>query len=276
MVLTARARHFSIKTSDRQKTFDFYIKHVGMKILRHEEFEESCSVGCNGTSNNGNNGKWSKTQIGFGSEDSNFVFEVIYLFNYNNIEIKHGNDYGGAYVKTDNGRLKNANDPFGYPIFFERTTLKLPTSYFHKIILYVKSLPKALEFWKNLLGMTIQSQNGDSAILNYGMNQTSIELVATNSEIQQESGSGRITFSIPENQLVPLQESVKQYDKNLIQNEITELKTPNKPTVRVVILTDPNGHEICFFGEEDFDRLAQFDPKAEDLFIEAVKKENYE
>uniref|UniRef100_A0AC35FJ56 VOC domain-containing protein n=1 Tax=Panagrolaimus sp. PS1159 TaxID=55785 RepID=A0AC35FJ56_9BILA len=269
MVVTAKARHYSIKTGDRQKTYDFYIKYVGMTILRHEEFEESCPAGLNGFKND--NKKWSKTIIGFGIEETNFVLEIIY--NYNIKEIKHGNDFGGAYVKTNNGRLRNSNDPFGYPIFFERTS---PTSFFHKIILYVKSLSKALEFWQKLLGMTIQSQNGESAILNYGNNQTSVELVATKNEIIQESAAGRITFSIPENQLVPLQESVKNYDKNLIQKEITELKTPNKSAVRVVILTDPNGHEICFVGEEDFDRLAQFDPNAQQLFIEAVKNENTE
>ncbi|MBN3318885.1 GLOD4 protein, partial [Atractosteus spatula] len=45
-----RALHFVFKVGDRQKTATFYREVLGMKVLRHEEFEEGCKATCNGTS----------------------------------------------------------------------------------------------------------------------------------------------------------------------------------------------------------------------------------
>jgi len=39
---------------------DFFTNILGMKILRHEEFEEGCDAQCNGPYS----GKWSKTMTG--------------------------------------------------------------------------------------------------------------------------------------------------------------------------------------------------------------------
>jgi hypothetical protein len=47
-----------------------------MRVLRHEEFESGCEATCNGPYS----GYWSKTMIGFGIEDTNFVLEL--TFNY--------------------------------------------------------------------------------------------------------------------------------------------------------------------------------------------------
>jgi catechol 2,3-dioxygenase-like lactoylglutathione lyase family enzyme len=44
----------------------FYREILGMKVLRHEEFEEGCKATCNGPYD----GKWSKSTVGYGSEDN--------------------------------------------------------------------------------------------------------------------------------------------------------------------------------------------------------------
>ena len=43
-----RALHFVFKVSDRPSTVTFYKDVLGMKVLRHEEFEEGCKASCNG------------------------------------------------------------------------------------------------------------------------------------------------------------------------------------------------------------------------------------
>ena len=43
-----RALHFVFKVADRDSTVKFYKEILGMKILRHEEFEEGCKASCNG------------------------------------------------------------------------------------------------------------------------------------------------------------------------------------------------------------------------------------
>lgn len=60
---------------------------LGMKVLRHEEFEKGCEAACNGPYD----GRWSKTMVGYGPEDSHFVVELTY--NYNIGQYKRGNDF---------------------------------------------------------------------------------------------------------------------------------------------------------------------------------------
>ena len=61
--------------SDLKKTIDL-LEVLGMRVLRHEEFEEGCEATCNGPYS----GYWSKTMVGFESEDTSFVLEL--TFNY--------------------------------------------------------------------------------------------------------------------------------------------------------------------------------------------------
>jgi hypothetical protein len=48
------------------------------------------------------------------------------------------------------------------------------------------------------------------------------------------------------------------------------LDTPGKATVSVVILADPDGHEICFVGDLEFRELSKVDPNGEKLLDEAI------
>uniref|UniRef100_A0A914Z1Q2 VOC domain-containing protein n=1 Tax=Panagrolaimus superbus TaxID=310955 RepID=A0A914Z1Q2_9BILA len=266
MVKSARTLHYNIKTTDRQKTYDFYVKQLGMKVLRHEEFDKSCDAGCNAKGGN----EWSKTQMGFGPEDENFVFEVIY--NYNKTPIVHGNDYGGVLIQTQK-TIQVDKDPEGFPLTLENVA-NVPSNPIIKVSFNVDSLQKALDFWVGLLEMGVISQTNDRVVLCFGEGQTYLELAAKGVPIERESASGRIAFSIPEDDLLPLQSRVQSYDESRIHTKLTELETPGKATVKVVVLTDPNGHEICFVGDEKFRELSKFDPKADELYLEAIKKES--
>ena len=48
MAVTRRALHYVFKVSDREATVKFYRDILGMKVLRHEEFNEGCKAACNG------------------------------------------------------------------------------------------------------------------------------------------------------------------------------------------------------------------------------------
>ena len=58
--------------------------------------------------------------------------------------------------------------------------------------------------------------------------------------------------------------------KLTILTRFIELKTPGKADVCVVILADPDGHEICFVGDEGFRELSRFDPQARSLLDQAI------
>lgn len=90
-----------------------------------------------------------------------------------------------------------------------------------------------------------------------------------NSKVDHGKAYGRIAFSCPTDELKPLQSQVEQAHGTVLTPYI-QLDTPGKATVSVVILADPDGHEICFVGDLEFRDLSQVDPKAQQLLDEAV------
>ncbi|PNH04783.1 Glyoxalase domain-containing protein 4 [Tetrabaena socialis] len=89
-----RNLHFVFKVADRARTVSFYRDVLLMQPLRHEEFTEGCSAACNGPYD----GRWSKTMIGYGEEDSNFVLELTYNYGVKSYDL--GNDFDGIVVRS--------------------------------------------------------------------------------------------------------------------------------------------------------------------------------
>ena len=80
---------------------------------------------------------------------------------------------------------------------------------------------------------------------------------------------GRIAFSIAATELEGLQNSAVENGGRVLV-PFVRVPTPGKATVSVVILADPDSHEICFVGDEDFRELSQVDPKADELLNAAM------
>lgn len=55
-----------------------------------------------------------------------------------------------------------------------------------------------------------------------------------------------------------------------ILTPLVSLDTPGKATVQVIILADPDGHEICFVGDEAFRELSKVDPEGNKLLDDAI------
>ncbi|KAL7053140.1 hypothetical protein AAHC03_025669 [Spirometra sp. Aus1] len=92
--MPTRALHFVFKITKRNEVIKFYKEVLGMKVLRHEEFHEGCKASCNGPYD----GKWSKTMIGYGPEDTHFVLELTY--NYGISGYRHGNDFKAVHINS--------------------------------------------------------------------------------------------------------------------------------------------------------------------------------
>lgn len=86
---------------------------------------------------------------------------------------------------------------------------------------------------------------------------------------------GRIAFSCPYSQQDIIDEKIKSANKTIL-TPLTCLDTPGKATVRVIILADPDGHEICFVDDENYQQLSKFDPDGEKLFERYMKKDKRE
>ena len=73
---TTRSAHWVIRTSKLETTLDFLTQVFGMRVLRHEENDEPCPITCNGDSPTA----WSKTMVGYATEDKAWALEVTYNY----------------------------------------------------------------------------------------------------------------------------------------------------------------------------------------------------
>jgi len=278
--MARQALHWVFKVpSPRAETMKFYREVLGMKVLRHEEFEKGCEAACNGPYD----GKWSKTMVGYGPENNHFVVELTY--NYNISSYKLGNDFQGITIQSKEvlSRARNV----GWPILQEggRSFLEAPGGYKFFILdlpqpttsdpivsvaIAVSDMSKSVQYWSGLLGMKITSSTLNTTSLTYdGKDQASLVLVQQ-SCVSHEKAAGRIAFSVPANELPGIQEKMIAANSTIL-TPLISLDTPGKATVQVVILGDPDGQEICFVGAEAFWELSQVDPRGNELLDEAIK-----
>lgn len=280
--MTIRALHYVLKINNRSKAVEFYKNVLGMKILRHEEFEEGCKASCNGPYD----GKWSKTMIGFGPEDNHFVLELTY--NYGIGSYAHGNDFVGIHIhspeayervmsdpkaqKTKNEDIVAVTDPAGYQFFIhnEKSNNFDPV---RQLELASSDMKRSIDYWSNKCGMRLLESSDNYALLTFAEGQCQLKLSLADKPIDRGQAFGRVAFACPREFLAPLQKKMEEA-KETILTPLTSLDTPGKATVEVTILADPDGHEICFVGDEAFRSLSQVDSKGDELLSDAIAKDN--
>jgi lactoylglutathione lyase len=281
MSLGGRALHFVFKIGNREASINFYTKILGMTVLRHEEFEGGCEATCNGPYD----GAWSKTMIGYGPEDNHFVLELTY--NYGISSYKKGNDFLGLTIQSSGilERVKAA----GYEFVDgpdKKVTLVSPCGYTFYIAESQEATPKithcqlassdikaSKSYWIDLLGLKNYESAGEgNVICGFADDQAKLQLTSSPVPIDRGSAFGRIAFSCPSDKLKGIQAKIEEAKQKVLTPYIS-LDTPGKATVQVVILADPDGHEICFVGDEGFRQLSQVDPKATELLEEAMKND---
>lgn len=275
-----RALHFVFKVGDRAQTARFYRELLGMRVLRHEEFEEGCKATCNGSYD----GKWSKTMVGYGPEENHFVAELTYNYGVGNYRL--GNDFQGMTIASSQA-VNNAQKlqwplkevsagvyetkaPGGYRFFLEDKTPPEEDPVV-KVTLAVSSLPKSVDYWSRLLGMKVyeMDEGKQRVLLGYAEYQCKLELQGIGQTVDHGTSFGRIAFSCPKDQLPGIEALMKKENQTIV-TPLVSLDTPGKATVQVVILADPDGHEICFVGDEAFQELSRVDPNGEKLLDEAM------
>lgn len=224
--------------------------------------------------------------IGYGSENTEFVFELTY--NYAVLDgYKLGNDFlcgelemapgaldkvrvSGYPIDADNGDHLQLRAPDGYPFVLRDGT----NSRVRSIALGASNLSNSVNYWSGLLGMNVLEQNAQRARVTFNdVSGFVLELVQSSAAIDHATAPGRIAFSYPEEKQLALQEKMQKSEQGSIINTLIKLDTPGKATVQVVILGDVDGHQICFVGDAGYRQLSQFDPKADPLLNEAMSKD---
>ncbi|KAH8272404.1 hypothetical protein KR026_001132 [Drosophila bipectinata] len=284
--IPGRALHYVFKIGDRAKNAFFFRQILGMKVLRHEEFKEGCDAECNGPYDN----RWSKTMIGYGPEDSHFVIELTYNYGVTSYEL--GNDFGGVTihskdilsraaehsypVKKIDGKEGNLlTSPDGYKFYIIDQAPAAGSDPVQSVELNVTNLPKSKNYWHNLLQMQLLEEKDKSLRLSYGSKQASLVITEISDPLDRAKAYGRIAFAIPAAKQPPLHEAVKAAGTTILKPLIT-LDTPDKASVTVLILADPDGHEICFVDEEGFGELSQVEKDGDSRLDSYIRKDPFQ
>lgn len=282
--ITGRALHYVFKVGDRAKNAFFYRSILGMKVLRHEEFTQGCDAQCNGPYDN----RWSKTMVGYGPEASHFVIELTYNYGVKSYEM--GNDFGGITIKSKEAlqRAKSNNYPItkennldvltspdGYKFFVIDEPQPSDTDPVVEVTLNSTNLSKSKNYWKDLLTMKLLKEESKSLLLSYGDKQASLRISEISVPLNRAKAYGRIAFAVPLAEQPKIDELIKAASGTILTPLIT-LDTPGKATVRVIILADPDGHEICFVDEEGFSQLSAVDPEGDKLLDKYIGKDPFQ
>ena len=286
----ARALHWVFKVGDRTAEVGFLHDALGMRVLRHEEFAEGCAAACNGPYA----GRWSKTMVGFGAEDSHFVLELTY--NYGLRSYARGDDFrwiaiasrdahgraaevDGAEQLPDGSWLLRSPNGYGFRVLDADAAGADPV---RELALNVADLRRARDYWSGFLGMREADAaaggaagagggaEGDRHLaLSFGPGQALLRFFQAAGGVDHAEAYGRVAFALPGAGLRPLEAAVRERGYTVLTPYVS-LDTPGKATVEVVILADEDGFEICFVGAEGFGELSQVDPQAEKLLQEAM------
>ncbi|KAL7633635.1 UNVERIFIED_CONTAM: hypothetical protein RMT77_016168 [Armadillidium vulgare] len=280
-MVAGRALHFVFKIADRPKNIHFFREILGMKVLRHEEFDEGCKAACNGPYG----GKWSKTMIGYGSEDNHFVVELTYNFGISDYPL--GNDFLGFYIQSAEAleRAKSAGipvkqegdkflikSPDGYKFYLTNKPQPGDKDPVEKVALASSNLEKSIKYWRDLTGIKVFEKGDKFVSLAFAEDQARLVLKDIGGPVDHAKAYGRIAFSCPSEELKPIEKLMKEKGQTIL-TPYTSLDTPGKKTVEVVILADPDGHEICFVCDDGFRELSEYDPESNDALNEEMKKD---
>ncbi|XP_045785872.1 glyoxalase domain-containing protein 4 isoform X2 [Maniola jurtina] len=224
--------------------------------------------------------------IGYGPEDTHFVVELTY--NYGITHYEQGNDFLGLTIQSseslkraaamnwpikEQNSLKYVEAPGGYKFYIIDKPQPVDKDPVVKVSLASSNLARSIAYWNGLLTLKIFEKTDKSVLLGFSEDQAKLELVDIGEPVNRAKAYGRIAFSCPFDQQ-PIIDKKIQDAKEKILTPLISLDTPGKATVRVIILADPDDHEICFVDDESFRQLSQVDPASDadlDKFIKSDK-----
>jgi catechol 2,3-dioxygenase-like lactoylglutathione lyase family enzyme len=172
-----------------------------------------------------------------------------------------GNDFHGITIKSTE-IIRRATEQ-KYPITYENCVNVLyapdghtfyvidepqPTEFdpVFKVALKITNLEKSIAYWNDILEMQLIEKSVAHAVLAYDDTQAKLELIALDEPMNRGKAYGRIAFAIPYDQQPTIDAKVTAINGTILI-PIISLDTPGKPTVRIIVLADPDGHEILIY-----------------------------
>jgi len=281
-----------------------------MKLLRHEEMDSGCAAQCNGDFESpwsktmvayGDENSYFCFELNYNYEVEGYQ----YGNDFSSVTIRSREAVTNAYRLLDPKSIESYNDdkksiiirsPDGHKFILINDDVKPGNDPVQRLSLNVSNLNKSIDYYTRLLKMKIVEQKTNNhVILCYGLqsptdiicskvktksgfiidDQCQLELIATNNNqpIERGTGYGRKAFSCPIEDIETIQKIIENENFTIVIPEIKlgdDMLDSNKVTV--VILGDPDGHEICFVGEENYANGCKTDDDAEKKICERFRK----
>jgi len=239
-----------------------------MKVLRHEENDKACPITCNGEYNT----RWSKTMVGYDSEETAYALEL--TFNYGVPSYQRGEGLQRFIIQVeDAGKQAAAADRLGFKVTWEGSgaVVRGPDAYdyelrsqsgmrkepFEEIVLTAAN-PKALSDWYvDMLHMTLISSSDEGMTVGFRSltDQQAVHFLikkADQNPVKVTQWEGRNAIALPEAQVRALNKRILKESPQLILHEMRELEE-KLGTLVILILRDPGGFELCVVSSETFD-----------------------
>uniref|UniRef100_A0A4W5NYQ1 VOC domain-containing protein n=1 Tax=Hucho hucho TaxID=62062 RepID=A0A4W5NYQ1_9TELE len=245
MVTLRRALHFVFKMGDRSKTETFYRDVLGVKILRHKEFEEGCKATGNGPYDGNNiiSGTDRDGSLASPSQETMQYFVFLCITSY----IAVSNDKWLGWQLNEVGKgLYLVEAPGGYH-FYLVDKEQPPNDPVQKVCLAGSDLQKSIHCCSSLLVMKVKESNEETVLMGFAATQCKLELHNIVGTVDQGTAFGRIELSCPREQLADL-EALMTKGNHKILTILVSLDTPGKAWLAwtpLVLLGDPesNSHQ---------------------------------
>ncbi|KFD47999.1 hypothetical protein M514_11127 [Trichuris suis] len=296
-----RSLHYVIRVGDLMDSLCFYVGKLGMRVLRHEEFPHGCKATCNGPF--GGKWSKTMVGYGPEDDHFvlEVVYNYgITSYDLGNFHAGFGIQSREAFAKvtaagaqSDSSGVARVLDPNGYTFFISNADAKDP---FRRVTLRVRDLNESREYYEQILGLKSSNIENDSISLSFSDDQVQLKFFSRVSKyfsvfssinrswirrlrsrrrmraysfrLPNERSIRRVVFklyclySCVVFKLASIEKAAKQAGYNVLTS-LTDLDTPGKATVSVVILADPDGHEICCVGDENYRALSKWEPETE-------------
>lgn len=179
------------------------------------------------------------------------------------------------YPMSDVDDKKLLISPDGYKFFIIPETEPKDQDPVVNVGLHVSDLGQSKKYWHDLLRMNLVFEDEKSVLLKYAEKQAALLLQQSTETLNRAKAYGRIAFAVPKDQQPYISDIVTQAEGKIL-TPLIELDTPGKETVRVIILGDPDGHEICFVDEEGFGKLSAVEEDADKSLDKYIGKDPFQ
>jgi len=239
-----------------------------MKVLRHEENTEACKITCNGRYNNA----WSKTMIGYDTEDKGYCLEITYNYGVASYPASNGLQHIAIAVDDVSAAVNKAKE-LGFKVDEASNTIAGPDNYeylvmpkvrreqFDHIKLRVTSVDASLKFYTETMGLKdltpkfkVNSTGATKyAVVGYTPGMVPLFLFEDGAKVQVQAVDGRHAISMKE---TLIRDIYARLDKaTQVVHELQELDDKLGKLV-ITVVKDVDGYEHCLVNSELFDKAA--------------------